>query len=146
MRFTNIIFDFDGTLTDSRRDIAGAQLWAFRSSGFDDYREEDLYRLIGKPLQETFASLLPRDHHGRIPDAIALYAEYYPPRALDTTILFPGVRETLTALRSAGAPPGDCLDEEGGRDSPCDGTLRDYRPSSISCRGATASRSSRRRM
>jgi len=102
MRFPNIIFDFDGTLTDSRRDIAGAQLWALRTLGFDGYREEDVYRLIGKPLQETFAHLLPSEHHGRIPDAIALYAEYYPPHALETTTLFPGVRETLEALRSRG--------------------------------------------
>ena len=102
MRFPNIIFDFDGTLTDSRRDIAGAQLWALHTLGFDGYREEDVYRLIGKPLQETFARLLPREHHDRIPDAIALYAEYYPPRALETTTLFPGVRETLVALKARG--------------------------------------------
>jgi len=102
MRFTNIIFDFDGTLTDSRRDIAGAQLWALQQLGVDSYREEDLYPLIGKPLHDTFASLLPHDQHSRIPEAIALYAEYYPPRALDTTVLFPGVRETLTALRQQG--------------------------------------------
>ncbi len=102
MRFPNIIFDFDGTLTDSRRDIAGAQLQALRALGFDGYREEEVYRLIGKPLQETFARLLPREHHDRIPEAIAFYAEYYPPRALETTILFPGVRETLEALKTRG--------------------------------------------
>jgi phosphoglycolate phosphatase len=102
MRFPNIIFDFDGTLTDSRRDIAGAQLQALRALGFDGYREEEVYRLIGKPLQETFARLLPREYHDRIPEAIAFYAEYYPPRALETTILFPGVRETLEALKTRG--------------------------------------------
>jgi phosphoglycolate phosphatase len=102
MRFPNIIFDFDGTLTDSRKDIAGAQLWALRTLGFEGYREEDVYRLIGKPLQETFARLLPHEHHERIPDAIALYAEYYPPRALETTTLFPGVRETLESLKTHG--------------------------------------------
>lgn len=102
MRFRNIIFDFDGTLTDSRRDIAGAQLWALRTLGFNGHREEDLYRLIGKPLQETFARLIPPEHHARIPDAIALYAEYYPPRSLATTTLFPGVRETLHLLTARG--------------------------------------------
>ncbi|MBP1691987.1 MAG: phosphoglycolate phosphatase [Bacteroidetes bacterium] len=102
MRFRNIIFDFDGTLTDSRRDIAGAQLWALRELGFHHYQEEDLFRLIGKPLQETFERLLPREHHPKIPDAIALYAEYYPPRSLNTTTLFPGVPETLRSLRERG--------------------------------------------
>jgi phosphoglycolate phosphatase len=102
MRFRNIIFDFDGTLTDSRRDIAGAQLWALGQLGFTGHREEQIYPLIGKPLQETFERLLPSEHHHRIPEAIALYAEYYPPRSLVTTSLFPGVRETLTTLRERG--------------------------------------------
>ncbi len=102
MRFPNIIFDFDGTLTDSRKDIAGAQLWALQQLGFDGFREEQIYPLIGKPLRDTFARLLPAEQHHRIPEAIALYAEYYPPRSLVSTTLFPGVRETLTHLRSRG--------------------------------------------
>jgi phosphoglycolate phosphatase len=102
MRFPNIIFDFDGTLSDSRKDIAGAQVWALRQLGFDGYREEDIYPLIGKPLQVTFERLLPHEHHARIPDAIALYAEYYPPRSLETTTLFPGVHDTLQMLKARG--------------------------------------------
>ncbi len=102
MVYRNIIFDFDGTLTDSRRDIAGAQVWALRQLGFSTHREEDLYPLIGKPLHETFARVLPETHHHRIPDVMKLYAEYYPPRALQTTVLFPGVRETLVSLQSRG--------------------------------------------
>lgn len=102
MNFPNVIFDFDGTLTDSRKDIAGAQLWALNTLGFDGYVEEDLYRLIGKPLQVTFEHLIPPEHHHRIPEAIALYAEYYPPRSLVTTTLFPGVRDTLQVLKSRG--------------------------------------------
>ncbi len=102
MVYRNIIFDFDGTLTDSRRDIAGAQLWSLQHLGVQGLREEDLYPLIGKSLHETFSRVLPPTEHHRIPDAIALYAEYYPPRALNTTVLFPGVRETLTELKDRG--------------------------------------------
>jgi phosphoglycolate phosphatase len=102
MTFRNIIFDFDGTLTDSRRDIAGAQLRALEHLGYRGIREEDLYPLIGKPLHDTFARILPEESHHRIPEAIAFYAEYYPPRALNTTVLFPGVRETLILLRQRG--------------------------------------------
>ncbi len=102
MKYRNIIFDFDGTLTDSRRDIAGAQLWALHQMGFEHITEHELYPLIGKPLQDTFARVIPLDDHHRIPEAIALYAEYYPPRALDTTVLFPGVLATLVLLRSRG--------------------------------------------
>jgi HAD superfamily hydrolase (TIGR01509 family) len=102
MTFRNIIFDFDGTLTDSRRDIAGAQLWALQQLGMHTLREEELYPLIGKSLHETFSRVLPVSEYHRIPEAIALYAEYYPPRALQTTTLFPGVSAILMSLRERG--------------------------------------------
>jgi len=98
----NIIFDLDGTLVDSKRDIAAAQHWVLVQLGVHSHKPEELYPLIGKPLAETFAALLPADLHGRIPEATELYKNYYPPRALDTTILFPGVKETLETLRARG--------------------------------------------
>lgn len=98
MAFINIIFDFDGTLVDSKQDIAGAQLWVLRQLGVSHYRLEDLYPFVGKPLRDTFGGLLPERLRHRIPEAEELYAEYYRPRALATTRLFPGVRETLGEL------------------------------------------------
>jgi phosphoglycolate phosphatase len=94
----NIIFDFDGTLSDSREDIAAAQLWALEQVGFTGLAKEDLFPHIGKPLTETFESVLPREMHRRIPEAVRLYSEYYPPRSLVTTAPFAGVRETLDVL------------------------------------------------
>lgn len=100
--FRNIIFDLDGTLVDSKRDIAAAQHWVLGRLGVHSYKPEELYPLIGKPLAETFATILPAPLHKRIPEAIELYKNRYPPRALETTTLFPGVRETLEALRARG--------------------------------------------
>jgi len=100
--FENVILDFDGTISDSRQDIARAQLWAMEQVGAAPRPEEDLYPLIGLPLEETFRRLLPPALHAKIPHAAALYAEYYPSRSLLTTKLFPGVRETLERLRKRG--------------------------------------------
>jgi HAD superfamily hydrolase (TIGR01509 family) len=100
--YKNIIFDLDGTLVDSKRDIAAAQHWVLTQLGVHTYVPEQLYPLIGKPLAETFTKLLPVELHGRIPEAVELYKDHYPPRALATTTLFPGVRETLAALRAKG--------------------------------------------
>jgi len=102
MGYSNIIFDFDGTITDSRQDIAGAQLWVLQQLGVSTYKPEDLFPHIGKSLEETFSSLLPHTMHHRIPDAARMYSEYYPPRSLETTRLFPGVRETLEELHLRG--------------------------------------------
>ena len=95
----NIVLDVDGTLIDSRRDIAGAQLWVLQQLGVQNYTEEDLYPHIGKTLQETFTLLLPDRLHARIPEAAIMYRDYYRPRALATTKLFPGVKETIEILR-----------------------------------------------
>jgi phosphoglycolate phosphatase len=100
--YTNVILDFDGTLVDSREDIAAAQLWVLGQFGAEALEKEQLYPHIGKTLQETFALFLPPEVHWRIPEAAELYSEYYPPRSLLTTRLFPGVRETLIELRRSG--------------------------------------------
>ena len=102
MAYRNIILDFDGTLTDSKWDIAGAQVWVLRQLGVETYQERDLFRHIGKTLEETFTTLLPSDLHHRIPEAAQMYSEYYRPRSLRTTQLFPGVKETLEELRRRG--------------------------------------------
>lgn len=98
----NCIFDFDGTLTDSRRDIAGTQLMVLRRIGFETLEERDLYPYIGRTLQETFRALLPPALHDRIEEAAEMYLAEYPSRSLSTTTLFPGVRETLETLRRHG--------------------------------------------
>jgi phosphoglycolate phosphatase len=100
--FKNIIFDLDGTLVDSKRDIAAAQHWVLAQLGVHSYKPEELHPLIGKPLAVTFSKLLPADLHKRILEAVELYKNHYPPRALETTTLFPGVRETLETLTGRG--------------------------------------------
>ena len=102
MPYDNIIVDFDGTISDSRKDIARAQLWVLERLGVNGFREEDLYPFIGMPLEETFRQLLPPVMHDRVDEASELYAEYYPSRSLLTTTLFPGVRGTLERFRSLG--------------------------------------------
>jgi len=101
-RVANFIFDFDGTLSDSQEDIAAAQIWTLRQIGVEGLRKEQVFPHIGKPLQETFATLLPPPLHARIPEAVRLYREYYPSRSLLTTTLFPGVRATLEELARRG--------------------------------------------
>ena len=76
MPYDNIIVDFDGTISDSRKDIARAQLWVQERLGAQGFREEDLYPFIGLPIGETFRHLLPPVLHDRIDEASDLYAEY----------------------------------------------------------------------
>ncbi|MCU0452681.1 MAG: HAD-IA family hydrolase [Bacteroidetes bacterium] len=100
----HLIFDVDGTLIDSKVDIADAQLWVLRQLGIDRWSREDIYPRIGRPLTETFKELLPPELHDRITEAKRMYIAHYRPRALDTTTLFPGVEETLAMLHARRTP------------------------------------------
>jgi phosphoglycolate phosphatase len=95
----NFIFDIDGTLFDSKRDIAYAQLLTMNELGIAGYTAEDIYPNIGKPMRETFEKLLPVEMHSRIPEAALIYRQHYLAHAFDTTRLFPGVAESLEQLR-----------------------------------------------
>ncbi len=98
--YKNVVFDVDGTLIDSVRDITNAQIWMLNQLGIHHYTNKDLYPYFGKPLSETFALILPASLHHRIPEAVVMYREYYRPRWFENTTLFSGVMETLSALRS----------------------------------------------
>lgn len=98
----NIIFDVDGTLLDSRQDIANAQVYVAHKLGATHVVPEDIYPLIGKPLSEIFAILLPPELHAKIPRAKETYVTYYRAHMLDTTKLFPGALETIRNLHASG--------------------------------------------
>ncbi len=98
--YRNFVFDVDGTLIDSVRDITNAQIWMLKQLGIHHYTNEDLYPYFGKPLAETFSLILPPALHDRIPEAVVMYREYYRPRWFENTTLFAGVADTLGALRA----------------------------------------------
>jgi HAD superfamily hydrolase (TIGR01509 family) len=98
--YKNFVFDVDGTLIDSVRDITNAQIWMLNQLGIHHFTNEDLYPYFGKPLAETFSIILPPSLHDRIPEAVVMYREYYRPRWFENTTLFSGVLDTLATLRT----------------------------------------------
>ena len=80
-----VIFDLDGTLADSKRDIARALSHALRCIGHKVADESVFYPHIGATLEETFAAVLPPHRHRRIAGAVAAYKAYYPDHCADET-------------------------------------------------------------
>jgi phosphoglycolate phosphatase len=54
----NLLFDLDGTLTDSRPGIIACIKHALRTMGESSPTDDELLRFIGPPLRDTFAQLL----------------------------------------------------------------------------------------
>lgn len=93
-----ILFDLDGTLTESGPGIMKAAQYALRAYGIEKPWQELSY-FVGPPLSETFAAFVPEPE---IPGIIAKFREYYQKDGWLDNAPYPGVREMLDALRAGG--------------------------------------------
>ncbi len=98
-----LIFDLDGTLVDSRLDLANA-VNAMRSHlGMSVLTNERVYTYVGNGAPVLVRrSLGDQATEAELQQGLAFFMEYYGAHDLDYTTLYPGVRESLDRLRDAG--------------------------------------------
>jgi len=97
-----LIFDLDGTLTDSKPGIVGCLRKVLDDRKMSD--QGSLDRFIGPPVEEWTAELLP---HGSDEERTALARDYracYDSEGWSNNTVYPGIREMLADLRGAGFP------------------------------------------
>jgi phosphoglycolate phosphatase len=100
-----VLFDLDGTLTDSRPGILRSTRFALQRLNEEKGRthpipEEDaLEFMIGPPLRDTFATLVGSEN---VEALIGYYRERYADIGLFENAVFDGVPEALAALHAAG--------------------------------------------
>jgi phosphoglycolate phosphatase len=87
-----LIFDLDGTLIDSKRDIVLSVNRAFIQLGYPELSEEKIGDEIGRGSEYLFKRLLGKDS----PDLVARFKEIYAHHLLDHTQIYPGIIEALT--------------------------------------------------
>jgi phosphoglycolate phosphatase len=86
-----LIFDLDGTLIDSKRDIVLSVNRAFVQLGYPELSEERIGDEIGRGSEYLFKQLLGRD----VPDLVARFKEVYGHHLLDHTQIYPGMTRAL---------------------------------------------------
>ena len=98
-----VIFDLDGTLIDSKLDLANAVNAARGHLGMGplDLAQISLYVGNGAPVLIRRA-LGPGASEADIQEGLEFFLEYYREHKLDNTCLYPGVKESLDRLRAAG--------------------------------------------
>ena len=95
-----ILFDLDGTLTDSGEGIINCAIPALEHFGITPPDKEKLRVFVGPPLQETFIKFgVPAD---KTDEAIAVYRQRYIPIGIFENKLYPGIVELLQTLVSRG--------------------------------------------
>ncbi len=99
-----LVFDLDGTLVDSQRDLTDAvnatRVWM----GLGPLPTETVSRYVGNGAPVLVQRALPDAGEEDWSRGLQYFLEYYREHMLDATTLYPGVREALDQLHGAGVP------------------------------------------
>lgn len=100
----HMIFDLDGTLSDSKVGITTCIAKALKKIGANNIpKADDMQWCVGPPIENSFATILQDDRPAIIDQAVAAYHYYYHENngdALDRP--FAGVKAMLTRLADKG--------------------------------------------
>ena len=98
-----LIFDLDGTLIDSKLDLAHAVNATRAHMGMEALEHERVYSYVGSGAPVLIRRALGEQaSETEVEEALEFFLEYYREHYLDYTVLYPGVRESLDRLRDAG--------------------------------------------
>ncbi|HEY9258583.1 HAD family hydrolase [Chitinophaga sp.] len=101
MKYNNVLFDLDGTLTDPKTGITKSVQYALAKAGII---ENDLSRLIpfiGPPLQQSFMEYYSFTE-AQAWEAVAAYREYFKVTGIYENERYEGIPELLTTLLAQG--------------------------------------------
>jgi phosphoglycolate phosphatase len=94
-----LISDLDGTLIDSKEDLANSANHTRVAMGLSPLDHETIFSFVGDGARLLIQRLL--DHPGddaEVDHGLDIFLRYYRAHMLDHTVLYPGVREGLEAL------------------------------------------------
>jgi len=96
-----ILLDLDGTLADTGADLASSVNAALEELGFPRHDEATIRGFIGDGARFLMERSLPASAAHRVDEGLALFRDHYGRNLIRATRLYPGVLETLDALRPA---------------------------------------------
>jgi phosphoglycolate phosphatase len=98
-----LIFDLDGTLIDSRLDLAHAVNRTRAHMGLPPLEFDRVYSYVGNGAPVLIRRALGEQAaESEVEEALEFFLEYYREHALDYTKLYPGIKESLDRLSGAG--------------------------------------------
>ncbi|HEY95712.1 MAG TPA: HAD hydrolase-like protein [Dehalococcoidia bacterium] len=94
----NILFDLDGTITDSREGVIGCFQHTLKELTGSYSEESTIMNLIGTPIRTIFNKLLQTDNEQLITKAISIYRDKYAEIGITGNTIYPGIAELLFSL------------------------------------------------
>lgn len=98
----HLLFDLDGTLTDSRPGIIKSIQHALAENGLPVPAAEDLLWCIGPPILESFRKLVGPDSPELFEPTVLKYRERYGAVGLFENAVYPGIEAALIELNRLG--------------------------------------------
>ena len=101
MKYNVILFDLDGTLTDPKIGITKSVQYALVKFGIEEPDLDKLIPFIGPPLVESFQEFYSLNQE-QAQAAVCYYREYFAKTGMYENAVYPGIKELLAELKSAG--------------------------------------------
>ena len=95
-----IVFDLDGTLVDSRQDIANAVNFTLKELGLRQKSLTEVTSYIGNGVKELIKKSLGEKKVALFDKALSLFENYYSKHSSDNSVLYPGVKEVLEFFKN----------------------------------------------
>ena len=99
-KYKAILFDMDGTLTDSAPGITRGVAYTLKKYGIEPPELDELKKFIGPPLGESFEKYYGIDRKNFL-ETERIFREYYDTTGIFENSLFDGVTEMLAGLKKA---------------------------------------------
>ncbi len=99
--YKTILFDLDGTLTDSGRGITNSVAYALNKAGYSYGSKKELECFVGPPLAKTFMEKCNLTEEGGA-HMVELYREYYSVKGIFENDVYNGIVELLGTLKKNG--------------------------------------------
>ncbi len=98
-KYTTILFDLDGTLTDPKEGITRSFQYALEALGIHEPDLENLTKYIGPPLRNSFMDYFSGD---QIDKAVEKYRERFVVTGIYENRVYDGILQLLKALKNSG--------------------------------------------
>lgn len=103
MKYKAIIFDLDGTLTDTLCDLMLSTNYALHEMGWPERTLDEVRRFVGNGVRRLMEQAVPADtEEEEFEECFSIFREHYVRHCQDHTGLYEGIAELLAELKARG--------------------------------------------